>query len=71
MVVFVTAKCSVGQMSLGQMFLTKIHGASNQRTRGLLANVFAFSIIIGGATEKVLQFIMPLKSIYNQNLGFH
>jgi hypothetical protein len=26
--------------------------------------------IIEGTTEKVLQFTMPLKSIYNQNLGF-
>jgi hypothetical protein len=31
---------------------------------------FAFSIIIEGTTEKVLQFIMPLESIYNKNLGF-
>jgi hypothetical protein len=31
---------------------------------------FAFSIIIEGATEKVMQFLMPLKSIYNKNLGF-
>ncbi len=31
---------------------------------------FAFSWIIEGATEKVLQFIMPLKSIYNRNFGF-
>ena len=30
---------------------------------------FAFSIIIEGTTEKVLQFIMPLKSLYKQNLG--
>jgi len=29
---------------------------------------FKFSIIIEGATEKVMQFIMPLKSIYNKNL---
>ncbi len=34
------------------------------------AHFFAFSIIIEGTTEKVLQFIMPLKSINNQNLGF-
>jgi hypothetical protein len=34
------------------------------------AHFFAFSLIIEGTTEKVLQFIMPLKSIYNQNLGF-
>jgi hypothetical protein len=25
---------------------------------------FAFSLIVEGTTEKVLQFIMPLKSIY-------
>jgi hypothetical protein len=31
---------------------------------------FAFSLIIEGATEKVLQFTMPLKSIYNKKLGF-
>ncbi len=30
---------------------------------------FAFSYITEGATEKVLQFIMPLESIYNKNLG--
>jgi hypothetical protein len=33
--------------------------------------VFLFiSLIIEGTTEKVLQFIMPLRSIYNQNIGF-
>jgi len=31
---------------------------------------FAFSIIIEGSTENVVQFIMPLKSISNKNLGF-
>jgi hypothetical protein len=31
---------------------------------------FAFSLIIEGTTEKVLQFIMPLKSIYSRNFGF-
>ncbi len=31
---------------------------------------FAFSLIIEGTKEKVLQLIMPLKSIYSQNLGF-
>ncbi len=31
---------------------------------------FEFSLIIEGSTEKVLQFIMPLKSVYNKNLGF-
>ncbi len=30
---------------------------------------FAFSSIIEGATEKVLQFMMTLKSIYNRNFG--
>ncbi len=29
---------------------------------------FAFSWNIEGTTEKVLQFIMPLNSIYNNNL---
>jgi hypothetical protein len=33
-------------------------------------HIFAFSLIIEGTTEKVLQFILPLKSIYNKNLGF-
>ncbi len=32
-------------------------------------HVFAYSIIIEGTTEKVMQFIIPLKSIYNKNLG--
>jgi hypothetical protein len=31
---------------------------------------FTFSLIIEGTTEKVLQFIMPLKSIYSKNLCF-
>jgi hypothetical protein len=31
---------------------------------------FAFSLIIEGATEKMLQFIMPHKSSHNKNLGF-
>jgi hypothetical protein len=31
---------------------------------------FAFLLIIEGTTEKVLQFIMPLKSIYKRNFGF-
>jgi hypothetical protein len=31
---------------------------------------FAFSLIIEGTTEKVLQFIMLLKTIYNGNFGF-
>jgi len=33
-------------------------------------HVFEFSLIIEGSTEKVLQFIMPLRSINNQNIGF-
>jgi hypothetical protein len=33
-------------------------------------HVFAFSLIIEGTTEKVLQFIMPLKTIHKQNFGF-
>ncbi len=31
---------------------------------------FAFSLIIEGTTEKVLQVIMPLKTIYKQIFGF-
>ncbi len=31
---------------------------------------FAFSLIIEGTTEMLLQLIMWLKSIYNKNLGF-
>ncbi len=31
---------------------------------------FAFSLIIEGTTEKVLQFIMTFKSIYDKNHGF-
>jgi hypothetical protein len=31
---------------------------------------FAIPFIIEGTTEKVLQFVMPLKSIYNKHLGF-
>jgi hypothetical protein len=31
---------------------------------------FAFSLIIEGTTEKVLQFMMPFKSICNRNFGF-
>ena len=34
------------------------------------AHLFTFSLIIDGATEKVLQFMMPLKSIRNKNFGF-
>ncbi len=33
-------------------------------------HIFAFWLIIEGTTEKVLQFIMQFKSIYNKNLGF-
>ncbi len=31
---------------------------------------FTFSLTVEGATEKVWQFIMPLKSIYSKNAGF-
>ncbi len=33
-------------------------------------HVFAFSVLIEGTREKVVQFIIPLKSIYNRNFGF-
>jgi hypothetical protein len=36
----------------------------------LNSTFLAFSLIIEGSTEKVLQFVMPLKSIYNKNLSF-
>jgi hypothetical protein len=31
-------------------------------------HLFVFSFVIEGSTEKVLQFIMALKSIYNKKL---
>jgi len=31
---------------------------------------FAFSLIIEGTTEKVLQCMMPFKSVHNRNFGF-
>jgi hypothetical protein len=31
-------------------------------------HAFAFSFVIEGTTEKVLKFVMPLKSIYNKNI---
>ncbi len=33
--------------------------------------VYTLTLIIEGATEKVLQFQMMLKSIYNKNFGFN
>ncbi len=33
-------------------------------------HIFEFSLIMEGATEEMLQFIMTLVSIYNQNLSF-
>jgi hypothetical protein len=32
--------------------------------------VLTFLVTIDGATEKVLQIILPLMSIYNKNFGF-
>jgi hypothetical protein len=48
-------------LNVVNFFNTHVHGT---------AWAYAFSLIIEGTTEKVLQLIMPLKSIYNQNLGF-
>jgi hypothetical protein len=31
---------------------------------------YAFSLVIEGTAEKEFQFIMPIMSIYNRNLGF-
>ncbi len=39
-------------------------------TKVMEQRVFLFSLIIEGATEKVFQFKMPLKSTYNRNFGF-
>ncbi len=39
-------------------------------TKVMEQRFFLFSLILEGATEKVLQFQMPLKSIYNRNFGF-
>ncbi len=33
-------------------------------------SLFTLPLIIEGATEKVFEFMMPLKSIYNKNLSF-
>ncbi len=46
--------------------------ASYKHTKVLVqwnSTFFWFSLIIEGTTEKVLQFIMPLRSIYNQSIG--
>ncbi len=46
---------------LHETFLTVTNGT---------ACFFVFSLVIEGTTEKVLQFIMPFKSIYNRNFDF-
>ncbi len=53
-------------LRITQMY-QKLH--SNRR-QNETAHFFAFSLIIEGATEKVMHIIKPLKSIYNKNLGF-
>jgi hypothetical protein len=40
------------------------------RTLNGTAHFWYFSLVIEGTTEKVLQLILPVKLIYNQNLGF-
>jgi hypothetical protein len=53
------------------VFLGKEGGIQHVLWIGQLnSTFFAFSLIIEVTTEKVLKFKMPLKSIYNQNLGF-
>jgi hypothetical protein len=37
---------------------------------GAAQSFFAFSLIIEGTTEKVLQFNLPLKANYSRNFGF-
>ncbi len=49
-------------MILKTVFLSRLSNGT--------AHFFAFWLIIEGATEKVLQFILQLKSIYYKNLGF-
>ncbi len=49
--------------------LSEIHFSIRPHIFEWNSTFFAFSFIIGGTAEKVLQFIMPLKSIYNKNLG--
>ncbi len=39
-----------------------------KRLRPIEQQVFAFSLIEEGTTEKVLQFMMPLKSIHSQTM---
>jgi hypothetical protein len=40
------------------------------KSDGLEQHIFTFKLIIEGANEKVLQFIIPLKFMYNKNVGF-
>jgi len=53
------------------MYINKETRFFKRLGKGLkMAVFFVFWLIIEGATEKVLQFIIQLKSMYNQNLGF-
>ncbi len=61
----------VGSTTLGQIpFFRKTFCQHRCDSTQRNSTFFAFSLITEGATEKVLQFIMPLKSIYNKNPGF-
>ena len=53
-----------------RVWLRKTHYAISQMFKYWNSMFFDFTLIIEGTTEKVLQFIMPLRSIYNQNIGF-
>jgi hypothetical protein len=46
-------------------------GASRKVQNAMEQHIFAFSLIIEGTIEKVLQLIVALKSIYNQKPWFY
>jgi hypothetical protein len=48
-----------------------IDKSSNLIRYGMEQHILAFSLIIEGATEKVLKFIVTLKSIYNKTISFN
>ncbi len=59
-------------LKLHSLFVMNYYSAENvtKLKKVMEQRVFLFSLIIEGTTEKVLQFKMPLMSIYNINFGF-
>jgi hypothetical protein len=51
-------------MKLGWVLMT-------EKVTNLIGTFLEFSLIIEGTTEKVLQFIILLKSVYIYNRGFN